>query len=167
MKIIDAEGLILGRMSSAIAKQLLAGEEIVIINAEKALITGKKRMILDEYQKMREISHARKGPHYPRMPDMILKRTIRGMMPYQKPSGRQALKNLKVYIGIPKEFVSKFKEDVKGAAQSVGRLKKVEANEIIDALKRHGGNRSQAAQELGIDKSTLWRKIKKYNLKEV
>ncbi len=68
---------------------------------------------------------------------------------------------------LPKEFVSKFKEDVKGAAQSVGRLKKVEANEIIDALKRHGGNRSQAAQELGIDKSTLWRKIKKYNLKEV
>ena len=36
MKIIDADGLILGRMSSAIAKRLLNGEEIVIINAEKA-----------------------------------------------------------------------------------------------------------------------------------
>jgi transcriptional regulator with PAS, ATPase and Fis domain len=68
---------------------------------------------------------------------------------------------------LPKEFVNKFKKDFKSATQSVGRLEKVEANEIIDALKRHGGNRSQAAQELGIDKSTLWRKIKKYNLKEV
>jgi large subunit ribosomal protein L13 len=116
MKIIDADGLILGRMSSAIAKRLLNGEEIVIINAEKVLITGKKRMIYDEYHKMRDLSHARKGPHFPRMPDMILKRTIRGMIPYQKPDGRAAFKNLKVYMGIPKEFVGKKAETIKGAS---------------------------------------------------
>lgn len=104
MKVIDADGLILGRLSSAIAKQLLNGEEIIVINAEKAIITGKKIMVFTKYRKMRELSHARKGPHYPRLPDRILKRTVRGMMPYQTPSGRKAFKNLKVYLGRPKEF---------------------------------------------------------------
>ena len=67
---------------------------------------------------------------------------------------------------LPKEFINRF-QDTKSTGKSIGRLEKAEANEIIDALKRHGGNRSKAAQELGIDKSTLWRKIRKYNLKEV
>ena len=115
MKIIDADGLILGRLSSAIAKQLLNGDEIIIINAEKAIITGKKRMVFDEYKKMRELTHPRKGPYFPRMPDMILKRTVRGMIPYQTPRGRKAFKNLKVYIGTPKEFEGKKTESIKEA----------------------------------------------------
>ena len=116
MKVIDADGLILGRLSSALAKQLLSGEEIVVINAEKAIITGKKTMIFAKYRKMRELSHSRKGPHYPRRPDQILKRTVRGMVPYQKPHGRKAIKNLKVYIGIPKEFENNKPESISLAA---------------------------------------------------
>lgn len=115
MIVIDANGLILGRLSSTIAKKLLNGDEIVIINAEKSIITGKKKMVFEEYRKMREISHKRKGPHYPRQPDMILKRTIRGMIPYQSPHGRKAYKNLKVYIGIPKEFEGKKTQTIKEA----------------------------------------------------
>jgi large subunit ribosomal protein L13 len=115
MKVIDAEGLILGRMASVIAKQLLTGDEVVVVNAEKALVTGSKKMVYAKYKKMRELSHARKGPHFPRMPDMILKRTIRGMIPYQKPRGRKAFKNLKVYIGLPKEFEGKKAESIKQA----------------------------------------------------
>ena len=68
---------------------------------------------------------------------------------------------------LPKEFVKKFKEVKMNTTKSVGRLKEVETNAIIDVLKRHGGNRSKAAKELGIDKSTLWRKIKKYNIKDI
>lgn len=116
MKIIDADGLILGRLSSMLAKQLLNGEEIVVINAEKSIITGKRKMIFAKYKKMRDLSHARKGPHYPRMPDMILKRTVRGMIPYQKPHGRKAIKNLKVYIGTPKEFENKKSESISSAS---------------------------------------------------
>ena len=115
MKVINAEGLILGRMSSHIAKQLLNGEEIVVINAEKAIITGRKRMIYDEYRKMRELNHPRKGPYFPRMPDKILKRTIRGMVPYQSPRGRKAYRNLKVYIGTPKDYDVKKSETIETA----------------------------------------------------
>jgi len=38
-------------------------------------------------------------------------------------------------------------------------LKSLEAMHIADAIRRHGGNRKAAAKELGIDPSTLFRKI--------
>lgn len=43
-------------------------------------------------------------------------------------------------------------------------LKTLEAMHIADAIRRHGGNRTAAARELGIDPSTLFRKIKSLNI---
>jgi PAS domain S-box-containing protein len=45
-----------------------------------------------------------------------------------------------------------------------GAFENEEARIILEALKRNGGNRTKTAQELEIDKSTLWRKMKKYNI---
>lgn len=101
---IDASGLILGRMSTHVAKALLLGEEVVIVNAEQAIITGSPTSILDDYRQRRARGKIRKGPYYPRTPDRILKRTVRGMLPHQTPKTREALKRLKVYIGVPKEL---------------------------------------------------------------
>jgi large subunit ribosomal protein L13 len=134
MKIINADGLVLGRMASVLAKQLLSGDEIVVINAEKAIITGTKNMVFSKYRKMREISHKRKGPHFPRFPDRILKRTVRGMIPYQTPRGRKAIKNLKVYIGTPKEFVNKKSESI-DQAQGKAVSQYVELGEVSQFLR--------------------------------
>ncbi len=46
-------------------------------------------------------------------------------------------------------------------------LAEIEAKALRDALVRNDGNHSAAARELGIDKSTIWRKIKKLNLEEI
>ena len=113
--IIDASGAILGRLSTHTAKRLLKGEEIAVVNSEKAIISGKKSAIKDRYKEKREVGTYRKGPFYPRMPDMIVKRTIRGMIPYQTPHGRTAFKRLKCYIGVPKEFEGKKFESIKSA----------------------------------------------------
>jgi len=102
--VIDASGAVLGRLGTHVAKRLLKGEEIAVVNAEKAIITGKKTMIRAEYLQKREVGTYRKGPFFPRMPDMVVKRTIRGMLPYQTPHGRVAFKRLKCYVGIPKQF---------------------------------------------------------------
>lgn len=104
MKLIDATNCVLGRLAAFTAKELLKGETIVILNAEKAFVSGSKDFIVKEYKRKRELGTERKGPFYPRMPDRILKRAVRGMLPYQKPNGRSAYKRLKVYIGTPIEF---------------------------------------------------------------
>ncbi|MEE3083606.1 MAG: 50S ribosomal protein L13 [Candidatus Thermoplasmatota archaeon] len=106
--VYNAEDKILGRLASIVAKQLLtakrAGEDtrVIIVNAEKAIVSGKPSSVISDYRSKYELNHARKGPFFPRMPDQILKRTVRGMLPYQKnSSGRAALKALRVEIGTP------------------------------------------------------------------
>lgn len=102
--IIDADGAILGRICTSIAKRLLNNESIAVINSEKAIISGKKSVIKSRYSHKRELGTYRKGPFFPRMPDKLVKRTVRGMIPYQTSHGRKAFKKLKCYIGTPKEF---------------------------------------------------------------
>jgi large subunit ribosomal protein L13 len=113
--IIDSEGAVLGRLCTTVAKRLLNGEEIIIVNSEKVIVTGKKTMIKAHYKHEREVGTYRKGPFYPRMPDRILKRCVRGMIPYQEPHGRTAYKKLKCYIGVPKEYQGQTFEKITSA----------------------------------------------------
>ncbi len=106
MAIIDASGQILGRISSHVAKRLLEGEEITVVNAEMAVLTGSRDSVLKEYREKRRIGSQRKGPHFPKRADMILRRTVRGMLPYQRTKGRGALKRLRVHIGLPEGLES-------------------------------------------------------------
>ena len=101
MKVIDASGCIMGRLASFTAKSLLNGDEVHIVNAEQAVISGNKDSIISEYVEKRQLNHPRKGPYYPRMPHLMLKRAVRGMIPYQKPRGREAFKRLRIDIGTP------------------------------------------------------------------
>lgn len=104
--VIDGSGHILGRLASVVAKELLKDpkKRFVILNAEKVVISGSKENIFAEYRKMREIGSKEKGPYFPKAPDRILKRTIRGMLPYKKARGRDALSRVKVYLGVPEEY---------------------------------------------------------------
>jgi large subunit ribosomal protein L13 len=104
MAVIDANNLILGRMASIVAKKLLNGEEIRIINAEKAIISGRKDTTFGRYKGYVDRGSREFGPHFPRRPDQIVARTIRGMIPHKKMTGREAYKRLKVYIGVPQEL---------------------------------------------------------------
>ncbi len=122
MKVYDAEEKILGRLATVIAKDLLAGEEVNVINSEKAFITGRKEEILADYRARRDRGKQRKGPFYPSRPERLLKRTVRGMLPYQQPRGRVAFKNLRVHIGVPKGFdkIKVVQEDIKTAQGQAG-----------------------------------------------
>lgn len=117
-RIIDATGLILGRMASIVAKRLLSGEKIIIVNAEKAVISGDRYMIINQYHDYLQIGHPGKGPHHPRRPDRIVRRAIRGMLPYKQPRGRDAFKRLRVYIGVPEELKDKRIETIPEASAS-------------------------------------------------
>jgi large subunit ribosomal protein L13 len=115
--IIDASGLIMGRLSSHVAKRLLEGEEIIIVNAEKALVTGGKEDVIAHFRHRRDVGGARKGPLYPRTPHMMLKRSVRGMLPYYRSRGREAYKRLKVHISVPRELKGKKFESIEDASR--------------------------------------------------
>ncbi len=114
-KVINADGLILGRMASIIAKRLLKGEKIAVVNVEKAVISGKKKSKVGEAKEFLEIGHPGKGPMHQRRPDRILRRTIRGMLPYKQPKGKQAYKRLRVFIGVPDELKNQEMETIEEA----------------------------------------------------
>ena len=113
--VVNAEGLILGRMSSKVAKKLLNGEEVVIINAEKTVISGKKKSKILEAHVFLEVGAPERGPFHYRRPDRIVRKTVRGMLPMDKVKGKNALANLKVFLGVPEELKNQKPESVPDA----------------------------------------------------
>ena len=102
--VVNAEGLILGRMCSKIAKRLLNGEVIIIVNAEKIVLSGKKKSKVAEAKQFLEVGAPERGPFHSRRPDRIVCKTVRGMVPWRQPKGKNAYKRLKVYMGVPNEL---------------------------------------------------------------
>ena len=66
--VFDAEGMILGRLASATADLLLKAaredrdDKVIIVNAEKAIVSGSKTSVFNKYQEKYKLNHARKGP---------------------------------------------------------------------------------------------------------
>ncbi|MBC7085970.1 MAG: 50S ribosomal protein L13 [Methanomethylovorans sp.] len=137
MTIIDANGLILGRLASNVAKRLLAGEKIDIVNAEKVVISGSKLDTIAEYRQKIDIGSTEFGPHFPKRPDRILKRTVRGMVPYKRARGRDAMSRLKVHVGVPLEL--KDKEMTQIAEASMKRLSSNKYMRLGDLSTKIGG----------------------------
>ncbi len=100
--VIDARDCILGRVASQVAERALNGERIAIVNAESAVITGNEDDVMGVYRKRDEVGSDR-GPHFPKRPDRLFKRSVRGMLPYKTPRGRESFENVRVYIGNPYE----------------------------------------------------------------
>ncbi len=108
--IIDASNLILGRLASFAAKRALRGEEVVVFNVENAVISGTKANIVEEAMrrlKTRTLAAQYKAPTHPRRPDTYVRRVIRGMMPRKKAKGRNALRRVHVFMGVPEEYQGK------------------------------------------------------------
>jgi large subunit ribosomal protein L13 len=98
--VVDAGDCILGRVASNVAQHALDGERVAVVNAEQAVITGSREDVMETYETRRDLGSDR-GPYYPKRPDRIFKRSIRGMLPYKKDRGREALESVRVYVGNP------------------------------------------------------------------
>ena len=107
MIVIDAKNLILGRFSTYAAKQALLGEEVRVINCEKAIVSGKKASSIRETQETALRGTPAKGPFIPKMADRYVRRVIRGMLPYKVHKGAVAYKRVLCYVGEPEEFKGK------------------------------------------------------------
>jgi large subunit ribosomal protein L13 len=107
MAVVDGTGLILGRASSQIAKKLLLGDEVHLVNAEKLIILGNSKQITERYIVKRGLKHKgnpERSPKWSKVPHLLVKRMIRGMLPHKTAKGKKALGRLRVYTGNPKKL---------------------------------------------------------------
>lgn len=123
MKIIDGENAVMGRIASFSAKELLKGEEIIIVNCQKVIITGNREKIEEDFKiKRSRHGHSQKGPLHHKDSEKIVKRAVRGMLPnFRFGKGRESFKRLKCYNKIPEEF--KEKELIKMSQDKIKYIK--------------------------------------------
>ncbi len=119
--LLDAKNQILGRLASYAAKQALSGEMVVVLNAEKAVISGRRKNIVEEAKRRletRTLANQTTAPVHQRRPDLYLRRVIRGMLPWKKARGKAAFHRVLVFMGVPEEYSSKNPARVPGADAS-------------------------------------------------
>ena len=108
--VIDATNQILGRLASYAAKTALNGNTVIVLNAEKAVISGRKSNIIEEAKrrlKTRTLANQTTAPVHQRRPDLYLRRVVRGMLPWKKAKGKAAFHRVLVYMGVPEEYSNK------------------------------------------------------------
>jgi large subunit ribosomal protein L13 len=101
-RVVDARDCIMGRVASKVAQRALDGDRVAVVNAERAVITGSEDDVMSTYRQ-RDAVGSDTGPAYPKRPDRIFKRAVRGMVPYKESRGREALDRVRVYVGNPYE----------------------------------------------------------------
>ena len=118
--VVDADGMVLGRLASQVANILRGktkpiytphvdtGDYVIIINADKAILTGKK---LDQkiYYHHSGFAGGLKETKFRKLlaekPEFAIRRAVTGMLP-KGPLGRQMAKKLKVYAGAEHEHAA-------------------------------------------------------------
>jgi large subunit ribosomal protein L13 len=112
--VVDAEGMILGRMATEVASVLRGkhkpifaphidtGDHVIVINADKVLMSGNSKAADKRVYRHSGYPGGLKSRSYAdlldRKPAEAVRGTIRGMLP-KGPLGRQQLSKLKVYAG--------------------------------------------------------------------
>ncbi len=136
--IIDGKDMVLGRLASFAAKRLLEGEQVVIVNAEEAVVSGRRNATFDEYDawlETRNVANPRKGPVHLRLPEELVRRAVRGMLPFDKSRGKEAFRRLRVHRGIPSELSGKEMVQVPGASlECLGTRRFIKVGELSKHL---------------------------------
>ena len=136
MIVIDMTNSLIGRVGTKVAKAALEGEEVKLVNCEKAVISGDKAHVLDQFKRKSSMGTPRKGPFQPRMADRLVRKKIRGMLPYKTTRGRDAYERIMCYIGIPEEFANqKIKVIEEASADKLPLPKRITVEEICKVLK--------------------------------
>lgn len=113
--VIDGRDLILGRMGSTVAKRLLLGEHIKIVNCREVVILGRKQFVIERYRNKLKNRVIKKGPYYSRSPSKMVKRALRNMLPYKADRGEAAFKRLLCYDSVPSTLASVEKSTIEDA----------------------------------------------------
>ncbi len=137
--LIDADNAVLGRLASYVAKNALNGYEVVVINAEKAVISGTKEATVAKAKRKlhtHTLGSVERSPVHYRRADNYVRRVVRGMLPWKKPKGKEAFRRVKVYAGKPPEFGDKtfMKVNIADASRLRLRCPRKTVEEIVKEI---------------------------------
>lgn len=131
--VVDAGDCILGRVASEVAARAMEGERIAVVNCEYAVITGNEESTMETYRNRARVG-SDQGPSYPKRPDGITKRAIRGMVPYKTVRGREAFENVRTYVGNPYDDAEVL------AGTSLDRLSNIKFTSLGEISEQLGAN---------------------------
>jgi large subunit ribosomal protein L13 len=154
--LVDATGCIAGRMCSHVSKLLLKGNRVTIVNSEKAMLSGNRYKTIDLYKEFLEINSVTNpihGPFHPRRPDTMLTKMVRGMVPKTKTSGIEAFKRLRVYIGIPDQFMNKKAESFEDSKITRPPSKYISVGDVAKQIGWKGVLQKEVRQQPQIQKA--------------
>jgi large subunit ribosomal protein L13 len=134
---IDGTRMRLGRLCTSVAKQLINGNSVVIVNVENIVVSGSRASVMSKYERwmgLRTFKNPEEvGPKHHRTPDRLTHYAIRNMLP-KSPTGKDALKRLKVYINVPDELKSKSFQKIDDADVKYLRGKYLSLGEVSKSL---------------------------------
>merc|ERR1739838_1129333 len=110
VRVIDAQGHLMGRLAATVAKNLLQGQKIVVVRCEGILISGnfyRNKLKYLDFLKKGTRTNPKKGPLHFRAPSKMFWRVVRGMLPHKLKRGAAAMDRLKVFEGIPPPYDKK------------------------------------------------------------
>ena len=138
MMIVDGKDLVLGRLASFAAKRLLEGEKVTILNAEHVVVSGRSDSTVELYRAWlgtRNVANPRRGPIHLKRPEDLVRRSVRGMLPFSRARGIEAYRGLRVYVGVPEEFSGKETVPVPGAGlQGLGTRRYIRVGDLSKQL---------------------------------
>lgn len=121
--VIDGKGHIKGRLAAVVAKHLLAGQRIVVVRAEKLVLSGllynHRVDHLEFLNKKSNINPRKGGPYHFKAPARLFWRAVKGMLPHKTARGKAALERLKVFEGMPHPYSHMKKKVVPKALKAV------------------------------------------------
>lgn len=136
--VINASDCILGRLASKVARIAKENNEVIIVNCDKAVITGGKKDILNKYMNKLHKGSTEKGPHQPKRPDRFVRRVIRGMINYKSSNGKKAFKRVKTFINVPEKYKKSISKSFK--CKKVSQLEEYKHLTVGEICKHIGGH---------------------------
>jgi len=150
--VIDGKDHILGRLAAVVAKQLLNGQRVVIVRAERIITTGPIERLLREwalYKKKNSVSNPfRGGPWHYKAPAKIAWKCIRGMIPHKTARGAAAMARLKIFEGCPHPYSHMKKVVVTNALKAVMLDSFRKSTTLGDFSSRVGWNHGKTVEAL-------------------
>jgi large subunit ribosomal protein L13Ae len=123
--VVDGKDHVLGRLASYVAKELINGQRVVVVRAERIILSGslfRRRVQFHEFLNKRMLHNPRRALQHYRSPSRLFWKAVRGMLPHKTPRGAAAMGRFKVFDGVPSPFDRKKRLVVPDALRAI-RLK--------------------------------------------